>query len=156
MYQNDFTFVRLFKAYGRVLDFGGRSTRTELLGYWVTTWIISTAAHYLGFFGSVASGASPLLLPALVSLVLLIPAPALAVRRAHDIGWPGAAALLLIVPAAVTMILGQALEPYRTIRFVLGAAYIGGIVMLLWKPQEGENRYGPDPRLVDDRYGQEQ
>ena len=155
MYQNDFAFVRLFKAYGRILDFRGRSTRTELLGYWVTTWLISTVVNYLGIYGGMASGGDALILPAIVGLLLLIPAPALAVRRAHDIGWPGVAALLLIVPAAANLMFGRALEPYATIRLVLGVAYIAGLVMLLWKPQDGENRYGPDPRLADDAYGRE-
>lgn len=91
----------------------------------------------------------------LLNVVILVPAPALAVRRAHDIGWPGVAALLLILPAAVSMIMGDVFEPYRTIQVALSAAYIAGIVMLLWKPQDGENRFGPDPRLVDDGFGQE-
>jgi uncharacterized membrane protein YhaH (DUF805 family) len=92
----------------------------------------------------------------LVNAIILIPAPALAVRRAHDIGLPGVAALLLIVPAAASMILGPALEPYATVRIVLSLTYIAGLVMLLWKPQDGDNAYGPDPRLVDDRYIEEQ
>ena len=91
-----------------------------------------------------------------LNAIILIPAPALAVRRAHDIGLTGAAALLLIVPAAVSMILGPALEPYTAVRIVLGLAYMAGLVMLLWKPQDGDNAYGPDPRLVDDRYAEEQ
>ena len=155
MYQNDFTFVRLFKAYGRILDFGGRSTRTELLGYWIATWVVSAIAGYLGIFGSMAAGSNALILPAIVNLALLIPAPALTVRRAHDIGLPGVAALILLIPAAISMTVGSALQPYPVLRVILSLVYLGGLVMLLWKPQDGTNRYGPDPRLVDEEYGQE-
>jgi uncharacterized membrane protein YhaH (DUF805 family) len=148
MYENDFSFSRLFRAYGRSVDFRGRSTRTELLGYWITTWLISTVAIYAAVFGGLATGGNALMVPALINAALLIPAPALAVRRAHDIGWPGIAALLLILPAAASMILDHVLEPYTAIRFILSIAYLAGIVMLLWKPQDGDNRYGPDPRLA--------
>ena len=156
MYENDFSFVRLFRAYRRILDFQGRSTRTELLGYWVATSLASTVLGYASVFGS-QSDDTRLLLGALLNLILLIPAPALAVRRAHDIGLPGVSALLLIAPAAAGMIFGTALEPYATIHFHLGVAYLTGLVMLLWKPQEGQNRYGPDPRLapLDDAMGTE-
>ena len=154
MYQNDFSFSRLFRAYGRILDFKGRSTRTELLGYWIATWLISTAVGYVTIFSADALGDRSFLLATLINLVLLIPAPGLAVRRAHDIGWPGVAALLLIGPAAASMVLGNKLDPHPIIGLALSLAYIAGLVMLLWKPQDGENRYGPDPRLVDDRYEQ--
>ena len=154
MYQNDFSFSRLFRAYGRILDFKGRSTRTELLGYWVATWLISMAVGYFTIFSAGALGDRSFILVSLFNLVLLIPAPALAVRRAHDIGWPGVAALLLIGPAAASMVLGDALDRHPIIRLALSLVYIAGLVMLLWKPQDGENRFGPDPRLVDDRYEQ--
>ena len=155
MYQNDFSFRRLFRAYDRILDFKGRATRTELLGYWIATWLISTAVGYVTIFSADALGDRSFLLATLINLVLLIPAPGLAVRRAHDIGWPGVAALLLIGPAAASMVLGNTLDPHPIIRLALSLAYIAGLVMLLWKPQDGENRYGPDPRLVDDRYEQD-
>lgn len=155
MYQNDFSFSRLFRAYGRILDFKGRSTRTELLGYWIATWLISTAVGYATIFSTNVVLDRSFLFATLINLVLLIPAPGLAVRRAHDIGWPGVAALLLVGPASADIVIGSSLDPHPVIQLALSVAYIAGLVMLLWKPQDGENRYGPDPRLMDDRYGQE-
>ena len=155
MYENDFSFVRLFKAYGRLFDFAGRSTRTELLGYVISVWLLSTIAHWvvIALFGAqVEDIASQTTLTSVISLVFLVPMPGLAVRRAHDIGLPGAAALLPIVPWVAIMAFGAQLAAYPVLHMALAIVYIAGLVMLFWKPQEGDNRYGPNPRLVDDQW----
>ncbi|MEQ7873068.1 DUF805 domain-containing protein [Sphingomonas sp. ASV193] len=152
MYQNDFEFRRLFKAYPRLLEFTGRSTRTELLGYWVTTWLVGAILNW----GIVMTETPPEqadMLVAIARALLLLPAPALAVRRAHDCGWPGAVALVLIIPAIALMVFSRQLAAYPLITLAVTALYIGGLVLLFWTPQEGDNRFGPDPRLaVDGRY----
>lgn len=157
MYQNEFSFARLFRAYGRAFQFRGRSTRTELLGYWVSVWLLSTVGNWIMIAMSFGrdDGGSPFAASPILNLLLLIPAPALAVRRSHDIGRPGFWASLLIVPAAANLVFGKLLAPYPVLGVAMSITYFVGLVLLFWTPEEGENDYGPDPRLVDDRWIEE-
>ena len=157
MYENDFSFVRLFKAYGRLLNFTGRSTRTELLGYLISASLLSTIVSWavIAIFAAQAGNIdSKMAISSVISLAFLAPMPGLAVRRAHDIGLPGAIALVLIVPWIATMAFGGQPAAHPVWRLSLSIAYIAGLVMLFWTPQDGDNRYGPDPRLVDDRWAE--
>jgi uncharacterized membrane protein YhaH (DUF805 family) len=82
----------------------------------------------------------------LAYLVWWLPLPALAVRRLHDQDKAGWWALLLVLPTAIARLSGKGVLGTPTL-IVLEAIYLGGLVLLFWKPTDGPNRYGPDPRL---------
>ena len=149
MYENSFTFGKMLAAYRKPHKFTGRSTRTELLGYLVVSWVLATATNW----AVIALGASGVLSidlgiasVSLAYLVWWLPLPALAVRRLHDQDKPGWWALLLVLPTVIAWLGGkESLGAAGLI--VLEAIYLGGLVLLFWKPTDGPNRYGPDPRL---------
>jgi uncharacterized membrane protein YhaH (DUF805 family) len=131
----------------------GRSTRTDLLGF----------GFMLGFIGlligcvSILFGIGPETEMRiggtggiLVSLLWIL----LFVRRLHDTG-RSAAGLLVALPA---MIAGAYEERARLLhdwtavhrpwwlQALIGASSLALLILLLWKPDEGPNRYGPNPR----------
>ncbi|MES2137447.1 MAG: DUF805 domain-containing protein [Pseudomonadota bacterium] len=147
MYENSFTFTKMLAAYGKPHKFNGRSTRTELLGYLVISWLVGTAMNWVlvgsGMAGSIELGITSF---RVAYFLVWIPFPALAVRRFHDQDKPGWWALLLVLPT-VAFWLGfkEVLSPPA--RFAFDAIYLGALVLLFWKPTDGTNRYGPDPRV---------
>lgn len=94
-------------------DFSGRTSRQE---FWLTTAIV--------FFGSLFLSIFVPALGVLVSLVLLLPSIAMAIRRLHDTGKDGKALLVGLFP------------------------YFGFIVLLVWycQPSAPSNQWGPKPR----------
>ena len=150
MYQKDFTFGRMLLAYRRPFKFTGRSTRTELVGYLIISWLLSAIASRALFFWTQGSEAADLYFP-LTAAILLIPMPALAVRRAHDIGRPWYWALLLIVSLIIYYVLGQPFLSQSPL-LLQGVMILNvlGLVILFWPPEEETNAYGPNPRFDDD------
>jgi uncharacterized membrane protein YhaH (DUF805 family) len=149
MYENSFSFKKMLAAYTKPHRFDGRSTRTELLGYLIVSWILAAATNWiiavLGASGSVSFDVG-IATVGLAYLIWWIPLPALAVRRLHDQDKPGWWALLLLLPTAIAWLGGKDALGAATI-IVLQGIYLGGLVLLFWKPTDGDNRYGPDPRL---------
>ena len=149
MYQNDFTFRRMLLAYRRPFTFSGRSTRTELLGYLIISWVLSTVAAY----GLMFTLPGPEIFLATISafrLLLWLPMPALAVRRAHDIGRPWYWSLALLLPTLLVFVVGrQVFDRLPGSILLLSLLNVLGLVILFWKPTDGANRFGPDPRLED-------
>ena len=149
MYENSFTFGKMLAAYRKPHKFTGRSTRTELLGYLVVSWVLATATNWIviamGMAGTVSIDVGIASL-SLAYLVWWLPLPALAVRRLHDQDKSGWWALLLVLPTAIAWLGGKDVFGTPTLMF-LQAIYLGGLVLLFWKPTDGPNRYGPDPRL---------
>ena len=148
-YQNDFEFRRLFRAYPRFLQFQGRSTRTELIGYWIATWVISYVVIFVMIGGSFSTNGQTRhnLVAVLAYLIFYIPAPALHIRRTHDVGFPTAVGLLTILPTALQLLMPTEWGERLTTLIILSFVSLASLVFLLWKPQEGSNEYGPDPRL---------
>jgi uncharacterized membrane protein YhaH (DUF805 family) len=154
MYQNDFSFTRMLAAYRKPHQFAGRSTRTELLGYVIISWVLATvlgwAAVTAGMAGlakaSFSTEPSPFLTIDIFNLLFWLPFPALAVRRFHDQNKSGWWALPLIVSTVLSWIGAESLLEQPT-RIALGALYAVVLVLLFWKPTDGANRYGSDPRL---------
>ena len=149
MYENSFTFGRMLAAYTKPHKFTGRSTRTELLGYLIVSWVLATATNW----AVIALGATGLVnvnigiaSVGLAYLVWWLPLPALAVRRLHDQDKSGWWALLLVLPTAISWLGGKQALGASTL-IVLEAIYLAGLVLLFWTPTDGTNRYGPDPRL---------
>lgn len=147
MYENSFTFTRMLAAYSKPHKFDGRSTRTELLGYLIISGLVGTAMNWVimaaGMAGSIDVGITSF---RIAYFIVWLPFPALAVRRFHDQNKPGWWALLLVLPT-VAFWLGLKEALNTPARFVFDAIYLGALVLLFWKPTDGANRYGPDPRL---------
>ena len=153
-YQNDFQFRRLFRAYPRLLQFGGRSTRTELAGYWVSTWILSYVVIFLLIGRAYGSGSlsSSFSVASLAYLLFFLPAPALHIRRIHDAGFSTGLGLLTLLPSVIQLCAPPAFTQLPVARFGLLLICVGSLVLLLWKPTDGPNRYGLDPRLDPDDF----
>ena len=147
MYENSFTLKKMLAAYWKPLRFAGRSTRTELLGYLIVSWLAATAFGWLSIGMGMASidqtrfGSLDI-----VNLLFWLPFPALAVRRFHDQDKPAWWATPLILSTVLSWIGGFNLLS-QAIQIILAAVYIAALVLLFWKPTDGPNRYGPDPRL---------
>ena len=149
MYENSFTFTKMLAAYAKPHKFTGRSTRTELLGYLIISWFVGALVSRFLMFGAIAtSGELGTYLQSLniVNLLLWLPFPALAVRRFHDQDKPGWWALPLILPTILFFLGGYAILP-QPLQLVIGLLNLALLVLLFWKPTDGENHYGLDPRL---------
>ena len=122
------------------VDFRGRSARQEFWNY-LLFWMVAcaVAGFLLGLRGAGNLAASSILtMPAsqlailLVPVLLVVPLPALAVRRLHDIGVSGWWLLSAAVPVPV-----------------VDLVVVGAQVVCFTRPGTmGENRYGPDPNAV--------
>ena len=148
MYQNDFTVRRMLLAYRQPFKFSGRSTRTELLGYLILSWVFTTIAFYAVIFTRPDAYSFVATFTA-IRFVLWLPMPALAVRRAHDIGRPWYWSLPLLIPAFLGWVGRELFDQVPGLLQIVGVLNIIGLVILFWKPTEGTNDFGPDPRLDD-------
>lgn len=150
---------RLAKPYLGLLDFRGRSTRTEVFCYYFVYTIAVLALLFVGAATELAGSRTSLLSPRsaveeMVQLVLSLPLVALMFRRLQDIGRNG----WLSVPVTLG---GLALGIWHDAQYRLGEAplypewgeYVRVPLLLcffaiiLIPGTEGPNRYGPDPRL---------
>lgn len=138
------------RAIRRTLDFRGRSTRLEVLAFWLTAMFVGIPLTSL--FVSLGDGPSKLA-ATLLGYVLCLPLPALLVRRLHDLdrsGWGALAAVPVVV-----------INGYQSVRANFNAApptlpWWGSLTMLALMAvvftfvaapgTEGPNRFGADPR----------
>jgi len=102
--------------------FTGRAQRKE---YWMFVLFNFIIVSILWFLETIAGG--PGILPNLYNLAVLLPALAVAVRRLHDIDRTGWWILIMLIP-------------------IIGAVVL--LVFLVQDSQEGENEYGPNPKLA--------
>jgi uncharacterized membrane protein YhaH (DUF805 family) len=135
----------------RYAEFGGRSTRTELVAFYLLIMLVGVPLTFAmlllrSFEIAIAAGW-------LLQLALLCPSLALAVRRLHDSGRSGWW-LLLAVPG-VALSIWQDFHPEAAPRpkglpspleLAISAASLASLVLLLWNDDPGPNRYGPNPR----------
>ena len=136
-------------AYRRPFTFSGRSTRTELLGYLIISWVLTTIAFYALLLTLPGPEFFVVSITA-IRFLLWLPMPALAIRRAHDIGRPWYWALALLIPTLLAWVGRDALDQIpELIQFML-ALNIVGLIILFWKPTDEANEYGPNPRLEGD------
>lgn len=155
MYENSFTLKKMLAAYRKPLQFRGRSTRTELLGYLIVSSLLATIFGWLaiglGMAGLASISTDPLSFPSIdiFNLLFWLPFPALAVRRFHDEGRPGWCATPIILSTIISWVSGYGLLNSQA-RFALALFYTAALVLLFWKPEDGANRYGADPRLDPD------
>ncbi|HTU10974.1 MAG TPA: DUF805 domain-containing protein [Allosphingosinicella sp.] len=138
----------------RYAEFGGRSTRTELLAFHVLTGLVAVAVGALAkWLGQDAW--RPWLDAGLVAIFLL-PTLALFVRRLHDWGRSGWW-LLVATPAALAVIWELTARPRpftRSISLDLPwwmmvpalLCLLALWALLLWDDDVDANRYGRNPR----------
>jgi len=129
-------------------DFRGRSTRSELVRFWLLTVLLGLLILPLDYRGEEIADL-------VLTAALICPMAALGARRLHDQGRSGWW-LLLAVPAAAWSLwqgIHRAQERYATALDAPAAldfaAALGlGVVLILMvlPPQLGANRFGVDPR----------
>jgi len=134
--------------------FSGRSRRSDLVCYYVISGVVGQCLESLFFprqmneQGLVEYHWGHWLLIALI----LIPMPALIVRRFHDQGRSGWWAILAMLGwagvAAMSHIFPSGLAVWLTL--VILAAILILLVLMLGPGTAGANRFGPDPRLGND------
>jgi uncharacterized membrane protein YhaH (DUF805 family) len=134
--------------------FGGRSTRTEVIGFYVLIMIVGLAANFAARW----LGLEPMnaWLEGGLGAIFFLPTLSLFVRRLHDSGrsgwwllvtWPAlvAAAWELIVrPRPFTLHVSLHLPWWAMIPAFLSALAVW--VLLLWPDDPDTNRYGHNPR----------
>jgi uncharacterized membrane protein YhaH (DUF805 family) len=146
--------VPLLLPLKRYAEFGGRSTRTEVLGFYLLTMIVGLVAHLIaGWLGE--DRARPWLQAGLAAIFFL-PTLTLFVRRLHDAG--RSAWWLLIASPAVVAAIWEIIARPRPFTlnismhlpwWAMVPAFLSGIafwVQLLWPDDPDTNRYGPNPR----------
>jgi len=140
-------------------DFRGRSTRSELVAFYVLMSVANFGLLFMsGMLGPLVSDEVEWTAGELVHLAFLCPILALSVRRFHDQG-RSAWWLLLAVPALAANIwqsyaAGFSLDPFVQLEHQLpwpvsalvAFCLLALMALLLWKDEEGTNRYGPNPR----------
>lgn len=137
----------------RYAQFTGRARRAEFWWFFLFGLLVSVVAtivdHLLGTARSSGTG----LVGALVSLGLIIPQVAVAVRRLHDIdrtGWWFALPPALAIPIGVLAYLAIATGGGTAVAIGIAAITVFAVAVLLvvWqctRGTEGANRFGPDP-----------
>jgi uncharacterized membrane protein YhaH (DUF805 family) len=142
-------------------DFRGRSTRTEVVAFYLFVMgvelVASVAATLVdgqSRFGTIGG----VEIKAIGSLVFALPFLALATRRMHDqgrSGWWLLAAASPFLAAAAWKFARTGGEFPVNIRFeelpvaaalIVTLSALAILVLLLWKDDEETNRYGPNPR----------
>ena len=108
-------------CFSKYADFEGRARRSEFWYWYLFNVIISLGVNFMTFFMGTIAG---VVFSSIVSLALLLPNIAVAVRRLHDTGRSGWMYLLGFIPC------------------------IGIIFLLIWwcEDSKGDNEYGPSPK----------
>ena len=148
---NEFSLSLAIKPFRDMFRFGGRSTRTELLSFWmlyVATIFVFVAITFIGLDVDGPIG-RPVL--AAFAIAFWLPAPALVSRRLHDAGWLGWPGAILVAVYGIVANLGMAIDPTYllplAIRIIINLTALALLVASLWQDTPGTNRYGLNPRL---------
>lgn len=135
----------------RYAQFTGRARRAEFWWFFLFGLLLSVVAsivdHLFGTTRTTGAGGTGLV-GALVSLGLIIPQLAVAVRRLHDIdrtGWWMALPIALALPIGILSYLAIATVAFGIAALALFAAAILLIVWQCTRGTNGPNRFGPDP-----------
>ena len=116
-------YLKVLKQYA---DFSGRARRSEYWYFTLFNMIFAICAMILDNVLGIALegiGYGPLYL--LYALAMFIPGVAVLVRRLHDVGKSGWMYFIVLIP-------------------FIGAIWL--IVLLFTESQEGENKWGPNPK----------
>ena len=137
----------IIMPFRRFADYHGRSRRMEFWLFWLVSLIAQMVTSYIDAATSqpmIVGGMGQITL--VVTLVLLVPAAMVGIRRLHDIGRSGWWMLLFGLPY-----LGWLISVDRGAQVVIPALALlfGAIVLLVLLVQPGQidaNRYGADPK----------
>lgn len=132
MERKDLTYTDAIKiCFSKFADFSGRARRQEYWYFTVFNMIVQAGLNALGrlVFGSGSNMAS--VFAGIYSLVVFIPALAVAWRRLHDVGKSGAYYLFMLIPVVGWIIV---------------------LIQLCKDSQPGENQYGESPKYPNKYY----
>lgn len=128
-------------------QFTGRARRAEYWWFFLAAFLVSVTATV---FDSIV-GLKPLGLSTAISLGLIVPQLAVAVRRLHDIdrtGWWFAAPIAVFVPFGAVLAMNVS-NGGGMLAVLLGlAAFAFSVLMIVWyctRGTAGPNRFGLDP-----------
>ncbi len=131
-------------------EFGGRATRREFFAFTAIFAIATIAANRFDAMDGkrVAVAAGMGVAELVVFVLLVLPFVAVGSRRLHDTGRAAWWMMLLYIPYIASIAArGQAaLELVCASALVVGALVL--FIQFVLPGQQGENRYGPDPRGV--------
>ena len=137
----------IFEPFRRWNDFSGRSRRLEFWLFWIAAMSVQMIGSYLDAANDLPTVAGGMgIITLTVTLLFLIPAAAVGVRRLHDSGRSGWWMLLFAMPYFGWLV-SLASASQSLIAAVL--LLIGSVVMVVLLVQPGlpsENRYGPNPK----------
>ncbi len=133
----------------RLTDYAGRSRRME---FWLF-WLLALIAQMLASYTEAATGQAALFagmgpVTLIVTLVLLLPATTVGIRRLHDIDRAGWWMLLFAVPyfGWLASVESGAQSIVAAIALLVGAIVL--LILLVQPGKPGENRYGTDPKTI--------
>jgi uncharacterized membrane protein YhaH (DUF805 family) len=108
----------------KYVDFTGRARRSEYWWFALFVFLVGVVANFLDVLFGTRSDVGAGVIQGLVSLALLLPGLAVAVRRLHDTGRTGWWILIGLVPV------------------------VGWVVLLVFYVQDSQtdNEYGPNPK----------
>ena len=142
------------KPFRDAVRFGGRSTRTELISFWLLYMaaILIFVAIALTLTGLEVDRRVERVVSSAFMIAFWLPTPALISRRLHDINWPGWPGALFVAAYAAVACVGQIADPFYRFPLVVSIPVnLAALVLFiasLWHETPGTNRYGPDPRLA--------
>lgn len=137
----------ILQPFRRFADISGRSRRLEFWLFWLSAMVVQMIASYFDVVGGqpvVAGGMG--LITLVVTLIFIVPAATVGIRRLHDIGRAGWWMLLFAVPYAAWLASVEmgTQGVVAAILFLFGS---GVLVVLLVQPgAAADNRYGANPK----------
>ena len=137
----------ILEPFRRWADFSGRSRRLEFWLFWLAAMIVQMIASYF----DAASGQAVVvggmgLATLIVTLIFLVPAASVGVRRLHDIGRAGWWMLLFALPYLgwIASVENGGQGVIAAILFLLGLVVL--VVLLVQPGAIADNRYGQNPK----------
>ena len=145
----------LAKTFGGVLNFTGRSTRTEVWTYHIfgTLIFLLVDVIFAQMFASLADYGS-----SIITVAAFLPMPALFSRRLRDIGWSGWVASFILpiwflgafTEGATPDLVGiEKTVSSGIASFAIVLGIIGLFIISLVPPRTVNNPFGDDPRHTD-------
>lgn len=136
-------------------DFTGRSRRTEVVYYWITSALVGIVVSFA--VGTISSFETSVLFVIFLRFLLLVPFFALFVRRLHDqnrSGWWGLLLPLYELLGSLLMftkmrgnIAAILTQPPAPVSIAAELCALAVLVLCLLPGTDEANRFGPNPRL---------
>ena len=137
----------ILEPFQRWADFSGRSRRLEFWLFWLAAMVVQMIASYFDAANGQAVVAGGMgIITLIVTLIFLVPAATVGIRRLHDIGRTGWWMLLFAVPYAAWL---ASIEVGTQGVIAAVAFLVGSVVLVILLVQPGtaaDNRYGPNPK----------